>query len=88
MGDQGNSTRCAECVHGKRNTGIVIPRQEIAYFCLKARLVTDDAVKDILEALLLQMGESSSCPLFDPGEALDDSYRARDLDGSKISKSG
>ena len=56
-------TSCGSCIHGKRNTGLLIPVQERRYFCMKTSQVRDEAAQDILGALQAQ--SAGMCPMFD-----------------------
>jgi hypothetical protein len=65
-------------VHGKQNTGIVIPREQAAVFCTRLNQINDEAVVAILEPILAQLADEHRCPHHSTGEQFCDSYRAQD----------
>jgi len=69
---------CGSCVHGKHNTGIVIPRETAAVFCTRLTRIHDEAVVAVLEPILNQFAEQRCCPHHSTGAEFPDSYRAQD----------
>ena len=69
---------CGTCVHGKHNTGLIIPREQVRVFCTRLTRIHDEAVVEVLEPILNQLAEEQRCPHHDTGAAFPDSYRAVD----------
>jgi len=70
--------QCNRCTYQKKNTGLVVPVSERAFFCLATEAIKDEAVALILEPLIRDRAERDQCPRFDPGVVTDDSYVAED----------
>jgi len=73
------SSDCRHCIHGRKNTGRIVPVEQVGVFCLRLDAIRDKAVVDVLEPLLRQAATTGQCPHFDGGQDLPDSYRADDL---------
>lgn len=76
---------CGACVHGKPNTGLIIPRETAAVFCTRLTSIHDEAVVAVLGPMLEQLAEARRCPHHNTGEQFADSYRARDRYDSESS---
>jgi hypothetical protein len=69
---------CGACVHGKHNTGLIVPRERVKVFCTRLTRIHDEAVVEVLEPLLNQLADEQRCPHQSTGQEFPDSYRAKD----------
>ena len=74
----GLTMQCNHCTYQKKNSGLVVPVAERAFFCLATEAIRDAAVALILEPLILERAQRDQCPRFDPGVVTTDSYVAED----------
>ena len=71
--------QCEGCKFGRKNRGMVISPDQVAFFCSRAARVKDEEVASILEPLLRRLAEKAECPHFSSWENEKDSYFALDL---------